>query len=519
MEKEILKQIIDQIKRYDLAESFSDVEQLKTWISKLNSTQINNFLGLNIALEEIKDLKYVLIDSELLNCKDYEQRVAAISTLKNSSGSCHLFDLLCNPNFLKIKNFYKDIEMLSRDDNGSDVLRILRVDVFINSPYHDEDLKLIIETRDANKENPLYFVVTQALTSVASNIDSIKSPYHQDDMKLIARVGNYCLQMQYPFQKRRINNLAVNRISLSDKYHLENMEILAKNPIASEFLYIVMTDPEIIKGKDYRKEVEALLNAKSKLTARALYYYIANPEKKFNSLFDDYKYDMVDAWFAYVEYVSGKTDPNYTNNLIRINQIDDKFVMHYVSLLMNPNFINSPYKKFDLELLETVSSKPIFMDLYRLMSDETSLSSSHHKKDAIIISQTESDGRRDLLLEKAVDEYSLKSNNHEYDMEYISGLNLDSIKEKIYFEMYYYLFDQKGIDDSHHKEKLEKLLQGILVERNTSISSYLESQMENREGDSHQIIESVQNASHEQGPKVLNLIKKYIKKPRCFKDS
>ena len=44
--------------------------------------------------------------------------------------------------------------------------------------------------------------------------------------------------------------------------------------------------------------------------------------------------------------------------------------MHFVSLLMNKDFVNSQYKRFDLELLKIVTSKPIFMVLYRLMTDE-----------------------------------------------------------------------------------------------------------------------------------------------------
>ena len=45
---------------------------------------------------------------------------------------------------------------------------------------------------------------------------------------------------------------------------------------------------------------------------------------------------------------------------------------------------------------------------------------------------------------------------------------------------------QKGIEDSKHKEKLEKLLQGILVERSSSVSSYLdalESKLDNYKDD------------------------------------
>ena len=509
--------MIKQIQKYELTESFSDIEKFKDWISKLNSTQINNFLSLNIDLEEIKNLKRLLINTDLLNCEDYNQRVSAISTLKNGEGCWHLFDTLCKPNFLRSRNFYRDIEMLSKADTARYGLWVLGKDAFINSPYHDEDLRLIVETHDT-KEEPLDFVVSDALATVAGNIDSIKSPYHERDMELISKAGSDCLQMGGSYPESSPNKLAVNKVSLTDKYHLENMQILATNPIASEFLYVVMTDSNFVNGENYRKEVEVLVNAKSKLTARALYYYIVNPERKFRSdfdFYDDYELNLEDAGFYNSNYISGKEDPDYVSNLERISKIDDKFVMHYVSLLMNPDFVNSPYKKFDLELLQTVSSKPIFMDLYRLMTDEDSLSSVHHKRDAGIISKMKDEKVRKLLLRKATNEYSLKSNNHEYDMKYISRLDLDSISKKIYDEMHYYLFNGNGIVDAGHIEKLEKLLQGELVERSDSLSSYLDSieeEIERGSSDTTQIIESVPSDDCKKKSKILGLLKKYIKR-------
>lgn len=515
MKNETLKQIIEQIKKYELTETFSDVEEFKKWASKLNITQVNNFLSLDIDLEEIRELRHLLINCDLLSCQDYKKKVAAISTLKNGAGCWHLFDAICKPNFLKSKNFYKDIEMLSKADTARYGLWILGEDTFINSPYHDEDLKLLVETHNNREEDPLDFVVSDAIATVAGNIDSIKSPHHRADMKLIATAGSDCLQMGHSYPEHSIKNLAVNKVSLADKYHLENMQILATNPIASEFLYIIMTDPNFVKGKNYRKEVEALANAKSKATARALYYYIVNPKRKYLSDMDflrDCKYDIEAAHISDRNSVAGSNDPNYLKNLIKINEIDDELVMHFVSLLMNPNFINSPYKDFDLELLQSISSKSIFMDLYRLMNEEVSLNNKYHKRDAVIISQSTIDEVRDLLLEKACNEYSLNSINHEYDMEFISKLQLDSIAEKIYFEIYYYLFRQKGIDDPQRKEKLEKLLQGELVERSSSVSSYLDALQSQIDDSSSQIIESTPVISSKPKSRILSLFKKNTRK-------
>lgn len=515
MKNETLKQIIEQIKKYELTETFSDVEEFKKWVSKLNGTQINNFLSLDIKLEEIRELRHLLINCDLLNCQDYKKKVAAISTLKNGDGCWHLFSAICNPNFLKSKNFYKDIEMLSKADTARYGLWILGEDTFINSPYHDEDLKLLVETHDTREEEPLDFVVSDAIATVARNIDSIKSPHHRADMKLIANAGSDVLQTSGSFPESGLNNLAVNKVSLADKYHLENMQILATNPIASEFLYIIMTDPNFVKGKNYRKEVEALANAKSKATARALYYYIVNPKRKYLSDMDflrDCKYDIEAAHISDRNSISGSNDPNYLKNLIKINEINDELVMHFVSLLMNPNFINSPYKMFDLELLKNTSDIYVFRDLCILMTDENSLNNIHHKKDAVVISQTMVEFKRKLLLGKATDKLTLNSDNHDYDMEYILKLNLDSINETIYDEINYYLFSQKGINDPQRKEKLEKLLQGELVERSSSVSSYLDSLQNQIDDSSSPIIESTPIVSSKPKSRILSLFKKNTRK-------
>jgi len=151
------------------------------------------------------------------------------------------------------------------------------------------------------------------------------------------------------------------------------------------------------------------------------------------------------------------------------------------------------------------------MDLYRLMLDEESLSSIHHKKDAVMISQTSIENIRKLLLKLATNKYSLNSDNHEYDMQYIAKLDLDSIDKKIYDEIDYYLFRKKGIDCPEHREKLEQLLQGVLVERGTSVSSYLdslESQLDNSNNNESQIIESVNNPVSKPKSRILRLFKK-----------
>lgn len=518
MKNQTLKEIIGQIKKYRLISEFNNEEEFKSWVAKLNNKQINNFLNLDIELEEIKDLNHLLINADLLNCDDYNKRVRAISTLKVIDGYLHLYDNLCKPNFLKSKNFYKDLEMLSKAENIRYALWAIAEDNFINSPYHDEDLKLIIESSNVKEDEPSSGLITEALATIAYNKDSIKSPYHRDDMHLISTSKAVCLQSPHLYPLHGLNNLAVNKVSLQDKYHLENMKILLTNPIASKFLYKLMTTPKFINGKFYREEVNALLNAKSKVTARALYYYIVNPKFKFSSdseFYGECHYDILfDKSIKDKNSVAGSNDPNYLENLEFISKIDDEYVMYYVSLLMNQDFINSPYKEYDLSLLNQTKNKEIFYDLYILMMDEYSLNSPYHKKDVLVMSRAKSDKTRELLYQVSLDENSLQSKNHESDIEYVSKLDLDSISDEIYCEIYYYLCSKDGINDKDHVEKLEKLAQGIFVEKEGDVLRYLDSLEEQIEksSDDEEIIKSDTPVIKNQKNRFSHLFKKRRKK-------
>ena len=345
MKNETLKQIIIQIKKYGLVDVFKTIDNFKNWISTLDSKQINSFLSLNIEPKEVENFKSILINRNLLSCQDYSKRVEAIAKLKNGDKCWYLFDKICNPKFLESKNFYEDIAMISKADDAKYGLLMLEEYLFINSPYHNEDLRLILEAKDS--------YTAEALAEVAKNINSINSPYHQKDMILISRADNDFFEY--------------SEIGLQD---------LAEHTIANEELFCIMTDSRFIKGKNYRKEVEILKNAKSKINARALYYYIANPTRKFfvdNDYFNSLlKEDLVlcnmlskSPMIFDRSLVAGSNDPEYLNNLIKMNNMDEKLVMHYAALLMNPHFLKSQYKEFDLKVLESITDFNIFMDLYR----------------------------------------------------------------------------------------------------------------------------------------------------------
>lgn len=421
-----------------------------------------------------KKLKQIELSIKMLKCFGDRKKVSVIENLIDHCYDEECLDLL-NKNLLKLsflnsKSFYEDMEMLSKVNNIKCGLTIIGDKNFMDSPYHREDLKLISESK----------VGGWSLSKVAKNQDSICSSYHRADMELISKS---CRHDRHKLGY--LSDLATNKVSLNDKYHLENMQILSQptkdgKHLTDKYLFEIMTNSKFVEGKNYRKEIEALQMADNSLTAKALHYYIVNPTNKF--------YDDEDFQSGRVGFISngsmntmltlslnindkilvaGSNDPEYVNNLKKINSVDKKIVLYYTSLLMNPYFIKSPYKDFDLNFLQNITDEDIFSDVYTLMSSKASLNSTNHKKEVFLVSKTTDKRKRRWIVGRlGFDDFIGPYDNddiREYDMEYISKLNFDSIDFNTVSRISYYMANPVGIADPKHKEKLDSILRGEVV--------------------------------------------------------
>lgn len=421
-----------------------------------------------------KKLKQIELSIKMLKCLSDRKKVSVIENLIDHCYDEECLDLL-NKNLLKLsflnsKSFYEDMEMLSKANNIKCGLTIIGDKNFMDSPYHREDLKLISESK----------VGGWSLSKVAKNQDSICSSYHRADMELISKS---CRHDRHKLGY--LSDLATNKVSLKDKYHLENMQILSQptkdgKHLTDKYLFEIMTNSKFVEGKNYRKEIEALQMADNSLTAKALHYYIVNPANKF--------YDDEDFQSGRVGFISngsmntmltlslnindkilvaGSNDPEYVNNLKKINSVDKKIVLYYTSLLMNPYFIKSPYKDFDLNFLQNITDESIFSDVYTLMSSKASLNSTNHKKEVFLVSKTTDKRKRRWIVGRlGFDDFIGPYDNddiREYDMEYISKLNFDSIDFNTVSRISYYMANPVGIADPKHKEKLDSILRGEVV--------------------------------------------------------
>ncbi|MDO4962661.1 MAG: hypothetical protein Q4E75_00960 [bacterium] len=548
MNKEVASQIFEKLQKYDLSNIFKSKEELKKWLLSLNQKQINNFLSLNMEKEKINFPLEMLINLNLLNCEDYQKKLEAFCNIKNADSWHHLFNELLNPTFLNSTKFYDDIEMLSKAKMAQYVLWIIGNDDFINSPYHDEDLKLLVESRDCNKDNPVDFVVWDAIATVAGDKNSINSPYHRDDMRIMIEAGSNCLQTSSSYPEGSLNNLAVNPISLRDKYHIENMKILADHPEYGECLYKLMTNEVIINGKFYREEINALANAKDETAARCLFYYIFNPHNKYysdngiNSYFmgsymlldrDSEElsyYEMreigdkpiietpdvywkVDNSFEIKEaqrkYSKLKLLPeyDYLNGLKIILNAPKNYNFFYASLLMNKYFALSPNRSFDLEILKNinikkVSDKFLFVEIYKLMTKKTFQESPYHKKDLEIIINSIGENKQNELIKLAKNEKNISSINHGFDMNFLSNLDMENIDKKIMNKIKYYIYGD-GLYDANHIEILNRL------QFMESIDEYNQSMKEDIFGE---VLTELDKSKQEQTEKVKSKILQKIKK-------
>lgn len=255
------KKILKILKKYDLVDLNGDLEGTLKWFRSLNELQQENLLSLNFDPDTILFDTEILANKDLLNKPDYLKRVEAFISIKNAEGWHHLFNYMVNKWFLDSPKFYQDIETLKKAECAQTPLWIIGDYTFVKSPYHDEDFNLLVTAKD-NSDRDLDFVVWENIATLAASADSIRSKYHRIDMDTIIRYGSESLQTPHSYPESTITYLATNKVSLNDRYHLENMEILANNREIGSYLYLLMTNEKAIKRRDYRQIIREMVEHK-----------------------------------------------------------------------------------------------------------------------------------------------------------------------------------------------------------------------------------------------------------------
>ena len=157
-------------------------------------------------------------------------------------------------------------------------------------------------------------------------------------------------------------------------------------------------------------------------------------------------------------------------------------MLFIASILADKYSIDSGDQELDIQTILSVTDEDIFMDLYKVMTNKNSLESINHRHDVILIAKEQIKEKRKMLVAKATDKKSLELRTHEFDMEFISALDMSKYDKKTIDKMYYYLFNNTGLNHPRHTEILERLASGEPIDDINEITDYLNQLEENANG-------------------------------------
>lgn len=417
MTKKELEQILNQLEKYDLVKEFNTKEDLDMWLKDLNKKQINNFINLDINPNEAASVSKAIINDCILNSDEYFEIVKLLIELKKKNSNFN-FSFSWKYN----KHLYEDLKSLLRlniteKNKGfiTEIMFLLGKPLFINSMYHQEDLETIINAFNANN-----------------------------------------LSLNY------LTDLAANTNSLNDPYHLANMQILAENPVAIDYLYLIMKNKHMINGKYYQSEIAALYASPSIIHAVSLYAFMHNGAINFISdLISEKTRNLIsDRWTN----VIGQTVPDYLEKLNFINSLPEDKVTLISYVMSNEYLLKSPFYDFDIDFLRKIEDMDLLYELCTLVTDIDFIMNPYHIIDLQIIKEIKDPVTRNLLYRVATNTININSVHHLYDMAHIARYNFSEGKDKEYELISYYVLSSAGINSPNHIRDLEKIYNGEFVD-------------------------------------------------------
>ena len=414
-----LKDVINQLEKYNLIRHFNTKEELNKWLIGLTPKQINNFLRLNINPQNIAEsgIGKILIYKNILSCEEYPEIIKAIIELKRK-----------NPH-IKFSRYYT------------------------YNPHLYDDLKCLLNLNSISDKDGILF----SLMILLENKEFINSPYHHQDLELIIReINNQSKAAEL------LMELASDYCSLKDTYHLANMQILSENPVSVDFLFNLMTIKTIINGQYYQNEIAALYVAPSLRHTMALYIFITGDIRSCinQGLIDDYTRTQL---YKPHLYVSNNKIPNYITILNFLNTLPESIVLPISFIIKNINFVNNPYFDFDINFLQEINDLPFLVRLCKLVTNPNFVSSPYHIQDLQIIREIGNEKIRKLLFEVATSTPNINSPYHMYDMAFIARYDYSETFDEnsaLIEEIRKLVLTDTGLNDPNHIEKLEKIYRG-----------------------------------------------------------
>ena len=301
MQSNIYKKILEQIKKYNLASNFNNIEELNDWVLRLNKEQIQNLLSVDVQFENTFEhilcyKKFLLLNNEYF--QHYVKCYAKADT------DVKFKELEETTKFYRFHNIFikKDLELIANAKTDAIAKALGTAARHGNSfsreyPFHERDMELIANAKtdtiaeELGESSKLYTtkylelyhegdmeLIANAKTDAkavqlgetARNNDSLKSEYHKKDMEYISNAPNE--------KVRLFGVISRNTTSLKSGCHDKDMECIAKADTMEKLKQIAGLFVDNIKhqysgghGAEYHvQDMEYILKADSDLKAKVL---------------------------------------------------------------------------------------------------------------------------------------------------------------------------------------------------------------------------------------------------------
>ncbi len=272
---EQLKKIKEKLEKYNLV---SVIDNISDWFGKLNDKQIKNILSLNLYYGQLEKYSKLLINLAFLDSDNYLSDIKLLLIYEDKINDTNeIYKLLTDPNFINSKYHNEDLKSIlsTKDEEARKYLIRLAIStISINSKYHREDMtKLsskifehynhnLVKKRYSLYENFVNYVIAFSKTNV--------------DDKFYSYDGYKILESKTEEKSNIIQSVSLNKQSLESKYHVNDIEIIikAKFDEIARYLGMLACDENSLKQDDHEENMVFVSSAKNTKQAYILYSLI-----------------------------------------------------------------------------------------------------------------------------------------------------------------------------------------------------------------------------------------------------
>lgn len=282
-----IKEILLQIKKYEVTGRFNSEKELYNWIMSLNQKQIDNFLSIpNEIIDSIYRAPYLyeaMFNVDLLNSNSYLKDLTYLKRACEYSSKL-IYKLATNPDSLSSQYHDSDMELIFNiqnkwkiDDTKSRIKAIYKLVTYSGN------MELILNIQNILLQDKNIRDKLEALYKLIVNSNSLTSQCDDSDRELIFDLKNISLyNIDEPNMLEILYKLATNPDSLSSQYHTHDMLLILsnrKNNYLANILITVARNKNSLSSEYHVSDMELILNEKKDINIKVLLAAMAtNPD-------------------------------------------------------------------------------------------------------------------------------------------------------------------------------------------------------------------------------------------------